>query len=81
MTKPLRFCGTCTHAHFERTPTGRIKRNLSGRCTKQFDLIAAFSTPNAPPCLVFSNPTACNIWPDYDATHCPLWQPIQPRRP
>lgn len=61
-------CGTCTHAVFERTPTGRITRNSLGKCGIESDLIK-LAQACAAPCLrvrAYSQ----GIWGDTCATNC-----------
>lgn len=65
-------CGECKHAEWERTPTGRIKRGTAGRCEKQKELLAMYVVVKHPPCLAIGGATVNGIWPDYDASGCPL---------
>lgn len=61
-------CKTCKYATFELTPTGRIKRNLVGRCS-----VPAPAPPVAPACFVFSKPLRAGVWPDMGAA-CTAWE-------
>lgn len=65
--KPARGCATCNMALFARTPSGRIKAGVAGRC--QYDVAA----PVLPACVkirIFKSA----IWHD-DGTECPVWAP------
>jgi len=66
-------CGECANADFEKTPTGRIKANLSGRCLKVPELVKHYTHAGAAPCIVVAKPHVVCVWPDYDATHCPMF--------
>lgn len=66
-------CKTCVHADFERTPTGRIKRNYVGRCMKS-DEIVSLARECAAPCVQVAV-YGVGIWPNTDATNCAHWQP------
>lgn len=65
-------CGACQHSAWQRTPTGRIKRGTAGSCTKEKELLALYVVAKHPPCLVIGGVTMNRIWPDYDASGCPL---------
>lgn len=70
-------CGNCENANFERTPTGRIRANTPGQCAKAQELIDRYSHQDVAPCIVVAKPHRLSIWPDYDATHCPLFSAIK----
>lgn len=61
-------CGTCTHAVFERTPTGRFKRGCAGLCGIESDLMK-MAEDCAAPCVIV-NTRSYAIWPDTCATNC-----------
>ena len=66
-------CRTCSHGVFLLTPTGRIKKNEHGRCGEQKALLEMFSVKRAAPCIVLTPPHPVSIWPDYDASKCPMY--------
>lgn len=53
-------CKDCKHAQWERTPTGRIKKNIPGRCA----LKRLEDTPQYL-CVVKQRLHVVCIWPDY----------------
>lgn len=65
-------CRDCIHARWQLTPTGRIKKNLCGFCSKREELLELFTQTRVPPCLTVDRPIYASIWPDYDASGCPL---------
>lgn len=69
-------CGTCIHARWQLTPTGRIKKHTAGKCQRQGELLNRAKQASAP-CLVV-NTSAHAIWPDFSATNCPEWKEKQP---
>lgn len=50
-------CKTCAHAGFVLTPTGRIMRNVAGKCHVEYDM------PPIPECVKISF-HRISIWPD-----------------
>lgn len=66
-------CKTCIHASFERTPTGRIKRDHAGRCELSSELSKLAEACAAPCVAVITRSIA--IWPDTCATNCSRWKP------
>ena len=65
-------CGECQFALWVRTPSGRIKKNVAGRCGKARELEEFYKGRQVAPCISISAPSLVCIWPDYDATNCPL---------
>ena len=66
-------CGECPHAEWTRTPTGRIKKQTHGRCGKASELLEFYSHRKVAPCICLNPPHLTAVWPDYDATNCPMW--------
>ena len=64
-TDELRGCVTCAHGEFERTPTGRIKARVAGRCRAE-------PLFNVPACIKVSW-SRNGIWPG-DGIDCPTWK-------
>jgi hypothetical protein len=63
-------CAKCQHALWARTPTGRIKAGVAGRCGKAREIVHALTKHEHPPCVVLQAPHTVAIWPDYDASGC-----------
>jgi hypothetical protein len=65
-----RSCATCNLAEFTRTPSGRIKANVSGRC--QYEI----AQPVLPACVPIGarHIVKYSIWPDMGA-ECPVYAP------
>jgi hypothetical protein len=71
----MKQCKDCTHAQFQRSPTGRIRKQFCGYCGMQQKLLTYYRHDHSAPCIVLSVPHAVAIWFDYDASHCPLFNP------
>lgn len=67
----IHTCGNCRHSIFELTPTGKPKRNLSGRCAYPLPEIPA----SLPACVAPIKFTKLAIWPDRD--DCVVWEQKQ----
>lgn len=64
-------CGTCKWASFERTPTGRIKKNMHGTCRYPPTV-----EPTRPGCENMTTPWRSSIWPNSDY-NCPVYEPAE----
>lgn len=62
-------CKTCRWAKFERTSTGRVKRNKFGDCT------ADFVMPKFPAFIITPTIQRVHIWPE-KGRDCPLYEEI-----
>jgi hypothetical protein len=62
-------CRNCTHAQWHLTPSGRIKKDVYGKCTIEFEL------PVVPSCITLSMHRHF-IWPDY-GVDCPEFEETQ----
>ena len=69
-------CGSCVHAIFERTPTGRIKKAFSGKCAKAVELLRAIED-SAPPCVSTERIHVVRVWHDMTATNCTEWKKVK----
>jgi len=69
----VKCCGTCAFAGWNLTPTGRIKRDESGRC------FAPFTPPILPVCIPPPTYRRQGIGAD-DGKECPLYSPLQGER-
>lgn len=58
-------CPACKFGKFERTATGRPKRNLPGRCTFELGALVV-------PIVMTIQPRMTAIWPDMGAD-CPTY--------
>jgi hypothetical protein len=65
-------CRDCIHAIWERTPTGRIKQYLCGRCGVEKEILEMYTHRRVPPCITVSQPHKSAIWPHYDARGCTM---------
>lgn len=63
-------CETCKHANWERTPTGRISKNYSGRCTYP---IKSVEFPSIPVVYQIQIVGPQGIWPG-DGEGCPCYE-------
>ncbi len=66
-------CGECQHSAWSRTPTGRIQRNKAGSCSKERELLTTYTVKKHAPCIVIGSVSMTRIWPDYDASWCPMY--------
>lgn len=73
-------CSTCFFGRFEKTPTGRIKKNIAGRCVcpdpepehfpqSMWDGMCAGNPHGEPPVL-----SRHAVWPNFGKV-CPKWVP------
>lgn len=69
--KPKQNCGTCKHADFKRTPTGRIKKDVVSQCGYDLDLIELPEIPSAA-MVVLLHYTAVRA---DDGADCAYWEP------
>lgn len=69
----MKTCKDCIHAKWERTPTGRIKRNESGRCEVSLQWIENQIRFNLPICASITVHNKSGIWPDTEH-NCPVHQ-------
>jgi len=70
-------CRDCKHAVWQRTPTGRIKRFTAGHCAKDRELLQVYAVQNPAPCIVLGRTHVTSVWPDYDASGCPMREQIK----
>lgn len=77
--KTSKTCGTCRHGKFQRTPTGRTKRDTAGRCLHPaIDSAASIDALwwrlrySVPLGVFVELPRVKAIWPDY--TNCNFWE-------
>jgi len=61
-------CGTCSHARFQLTPTGRFKANAVGRCS-----VPAPEVPPLASCFVAQPISRRGVWPD-EGADCVAWE-------
>lgn len=74
MSEP-KTCGECRHGLWQRTPTGRIRKNTVGSCDKVSELLKMYVHERHAPCMsttVIGAPMTTRIWPDADASGCPM---------
>lgn len=69
MAKAKKGCETCAHAVFERTPTGRIRRTVSGDCRAHVPDLK----PLLPSCVLIRFTTRAGIWVG-DGVNCPTYK-------
>jgi hypothetical protein len=67
----MKACITCGWAEWQLTPTGRIKKNVPGRCT--FNITSQSLRAILPRCAVFDHPHKSAVWPE-DEGFCPVWK-------
>ena len=72
-------CKDCANGDWLRTPTGRIKALRAGQCMKLRELLAHYEHTQIAPCVKVSKPIKQAIWPDADATGCPMYSAIPPK--
>lgn len=65
-------CGQCMHATWQLTPKGNPKRTAPGHCSKEKELLEKYTVAKHPPCITVHRVTIHCIWPDYDASGCPI---------
>ena len=73
----MNTCKQCAHAEWNRTPTGRIKRDTCGKCLKASEIVDLFNRElvmTAPPCVSVYKAGINAIWPNNDADKCPHFQ-------
>jgi len=67
-------CKTCKWAKFQRTPSGRIKRNVHGTCEYPPPI-----EPLKPACEIYKQSGRMAIWPElYQG--CPVYEPVEPKQ-
>lgn len=65
-------CKNCKHSRWHLTPTGRISRNVAGRCSVENPKAAVVD--NVPSCCMLNRMAHRQvIWPD-GGTDCPLFE-------
>lgn len=63
-------CGTCKNAIWSRTPTGRIKKGVPGKCSKASEILLSLNV-SIPPCISLTGGYfEARIWPEYPADSC-----------
>ena len=67
-------CKDCINAEWKLTQSGRIKSKVYGECSKRHELKAMYSHKETAPCICVTPAHINVIRPNYDASHCPLFQ-------
>ena len=68
------ICVTCKWAEWQRTPTGRIKSSVAGRCKYPIE----DHMPTLPASMELRTPRAKAIWSHRCYTECPVYEPHPP---
>ena len=66
-------CKDCANAQWQLTAKGRIKAQSPGECGKVSELLALYTHEKVAPCIRLSQPRNIAIWPEYDASDCPMF--------
>lgn len=66
-------CNNCFYATWQRTPTGRIKRNEPGRCELSLEWIKNRIEETTPACITHVDPWKVCIWPNSEH-ECPYYE-------